>query len=156
MHVYRTGGRVKRFLIVLMSLGMLAGSWGTAEAGKSKRVERTVEGSYGLYPSPVTGCNEVLGPWACMNVRTRSTEAFFTAKVTDSHGQPVFVEVLQSSGGRIVFCGQTKAPIAIRPGAELSFHVGLASWPRVEQLPQCPTNHVKTTGTIRVTLSNQR
>lgn len=146
---------MKRFLIMCITMVLAVGAVATAEAKQPRRVERTVQGSYGPYPSPVTGCNEVLGPWACLTVPTRSTERFFTAKVTDTHGQPVTVEAWVGSRW-VVFCGETKEPIAITPGAKLSFDVGLPSAPQAERMSHCPTNRVKTTGTIKVTLSNQR
>lgn len=51
---------MKRFVIMFMVLGLVAGSVATVEAkGKKRdiRIERTVEGSYGPYPAPITGCN---------------------------------------------------------------------------------------------------
>ena len=149
---------MKRILIVLMVLGLLAATVVTAEAKglNRRRVERTVEGSYGPYPAPVTGCNEPLGSWSCVSIPTRTTEAFFTAKVTDAHGQPVFVEVYSFTqwGGQHVttFCGETTEPIRFEAGEELNFYVALPLWP-VSSL-DCPANRIKTTGTISVTLSN--
>ena len=145
---------MRRFLIVFMILGLMAGSVATAGARENTtRVERTVKGSYGPYPAPVIGCNSPMGPWACLSIETHPTEAFFTAKVTDAHGQPVFVEV--KSGGGIVarFCGETTHPIAFKGGSSLQFHVGLNNW---LVSTDCPTQRVKTTGTISVTLSNLR
>lgn len=144
---------MKRLLVMLMSLGLLAVSLGTAEAGKSRRVERTVQASYGAYPAPVTGCNSAMGPFACLIVQTRPAEAFFTATVADAHGQPVYIEA--SSGGHLLaaFCGRTTRPIAITPGATLEFDIGVGRWPSAAP---CPAHRVKTTGTIRVTLSHQR
>lgn len=144
---------MKRVVVMLASLGLLATSFTTAEAGSSRRVERTVEGSYGAYPAPVTGCNSALGPFACLIVKTRPTEAFFTAKVTDTHGQPVFVEVHGTGGPDVIFCGETTRSIPIEPGSTLSFHIGLNNW---MVTADCPANRVKTTGKIRVTLSNRR
>lgn len=146
---------MKRFLILFMILGLIAGSVATAEAKKktdrATRVERTVEGRYGPYPSPVTGCNEPLGPWTCVTIPTRMHEAFLTAKVTDAHGQPVFVEV-SSGGGRIgAFCGETKEPISFSGGSTLYFYVALNNW---GASLHCPAHRIKTTGTISVTLSN--
>jgi hypothetical protein len=142
-----------------MVLAPVYGSAATATAGTPGRVERTVEARYAPpYVSPVTGCHELLGPWACLIVQTRSTEAFFNAKVTDAHGQPVYFEVgahgasvwdYEFVGG---FCGQTAGPIAFRPGVSLEFDVGFR---RLGIQTQCPANSIKTTGTLRVTLSNQ-
>lgn len=144
---------MKRFLILLMALGLIVGSVATAEAAKktrTTRVERTVEGSYGPpYVAPVTGCKSLLGPWACLSVDTRPTEAFFTAEVTDAHGQPVFVSVISEFATLATFCGKTTRPISFNPGAGLEFRIGIDSG----QL-ECPAASVKTIGTISVTLSN--
>lgn len=143
---------MKRALVLLVSLGLFAISLGTAEAGSNKRVDRTVQGSYSAYPAPVTGCNSPLGSFACLIVTTRSTEAFFTANVTDTHGQPVYVDVVSRGGILASFCGKTTQPIAFVPGATLEFDIGLGRWPSAS----CPASRLKTTGTIRVTLSNLR
>lgn len=143
---------MKRILVLLVTLGLLLISLGTAEAGSTKRVERTVEGSYGAYPAPVTGCNSALGPFACLIVQTRPTEAFFTANVTDTHGQPVYVEVFSRGGLLATFCGKTTRPIAFTPGYSLEFDIGLARL----MTAGCPAHRIKTTGTIKVTLSNLR
>lgn len=146
---------MKRILIMLVSLGLLVVSLGTAEAGKTKRVERTVQGKYGAYPTPVTGCNEVLGPWHCLIVQPRPTEAFFTASVADTHGQPVLVNVMSENRWLTSFCGKTTQPVSFTPGAKIWFDVGQGRAPFTDLLP-CPQHIVKTTGTIKVTLSNQR
>jgi hypothetical protein len=144
-----------------MVLGLIAGSVATADAkgkkGAATRVERTVEGSYGPYPSPVTGCNEPLGKFYCLAVETRSDESFFTAKVTDVHGQPVFVWVGGAGRGNspATFCGETTEPIWFPPGAELRFYVAEPAANLFDPALDCPTNRVKTTGTISVTLSNR-
>ena len=150
---------MKRFLIMFLVLGLMISSIVTADAREKKkprRVERTVVGSYGPYPAPVTGCSSVWGPFACVFVSANQTERFFTAKVTDVHGQPVFVEVgLNSNHNFARFCGETKKPIRIKPGDSLEFYVGLpvtwASWIQTD----CPAHSIKTTGTISVTLSNR-
>lgn len=142
---------MKRFLVMFTVVGVVASSLATAEAKKPTRSERTVVGHYGPYPAPVTGCNSALGSFACLVVHTRPTEWFFTAKVTDAHGLPVFVEVQDDAGRHAYFCGQTTRPIAINPKSTLSFHIGLDNW---GLSGNCPANRIKTTGTIRVTLSN--
>ncbi|HVE92623.1 MAG TPA: hypothetical protein VNE62_10060 [Actinomycetota bacterium] len=146
---------MRRILITFLAFGLLIGAVVPAQA--TTRVERTVEGSYGAYPAPATGCNEVLGPWACLGIPTEATEAYFTAKVTDTHGQPVYVEV-RSDGGSTVnhFCGETSEPIYFTPGSGLEFDLGLGRGPvPLPGLNGCPaTDSIKTSGTIRVTLSN--
>ena len=151
---------MKRFLVLFMVIGLVIGSLATAEAKKRPkpkptpapiRTERTVEGSYGPYPAPVTGCNSALGPFACLILPTGPTEAFFTAKVTDTHGLPVFVEVDTTYGTVAQFCGETNEPIRFKPGRALRFHVAVPDW---GIQTDCPAHSIKTTGTISVTLSN--
>jgi hypothetical protein len=144
---------VKRVLVLLVCAVLVGTTSGAADAGKSRRVERTVQGSYGALPTPVTGCNSALGPWACMIVSTRRGEAFFTATVADNHGQPVAADVY--SGGRLLgsFCGSTTEAFAVTPGATLE--IDIAQGRGSLRLAECPYA-VKTTGTITVTLSNQR
>lgn len=158
---------MKRFLIMFMVLGLVAGSVATAEAAKGpRRVERTVKRSYecnpfGVWP-PVCGWNHI-------PVETRVTEAFFTAKVTDAHGQPLYVEVYEGArsfwadaydglaeqpADRFVgsFCGETSEPMAFDPAtSSLTFSIVLGSPPL-----DCPAGRFATSGTARVTLSNLR
>ena len=150
---------MKRFLILFMVVGLIAGSVATAEAGEKKpaRAERTVEGSYGPSSTPFTTCDDPGGSLACVVVPTRSTEAFFTAKVTDALGQPVFVQVNNAHVG--TFCGETTRPISFEPGTTLEFRIEpityfWSNWGTgwVGSL-SCPYR-LKTTGTISVTLSN--
>lgn len=146
---------MKRILIVCMVLGLLIGTVASAEArAQRKRVERTVEASYGPYPAPVLGCSDPLGPWACIEIATGSNDAFLTAKVTDAHGQPVFVQVTNGGGGTVAtFCGETSKPIALDPGAGLRIYLSIPLWP-LELHLDCPAHRIKTTGTISLTLSN--
>lgn len=143
---------MKRLAVLALSVGLVVSSIATAEAKKKPaKVERVVEGRYEALPAPVTGCNTVLGTFACLVVETRSTEAFFTGKVTDTHGQPVYVLVRIHDGSYTHFCGQTTEPLPFRPGSTLEFFVGLDTW---GVSGDCLDNRVKTTGSIRVTLSN--
>jgi hypothetical protein len=156
---------MKRFLIMFVALGLVAGSVATAEAAKRpRRVERTVERTYecnpfGVWP-PVCGWNQI-------SVETRATETFFSAKVTDAHGQPLYVEVYEGArsfwddvydgvgedpADRFVgsFCGETSEPIAFDRGTyALTFSIVMGAPPM-----SCPAGRFATTGTIGVTLSN--
>lgn len=154
---------VKRFLILFMVLGLLAGSVATTEAkraSKPGRVERTVEGRYGARLEPYTECNQGRALYGCVVVDPRSTEAFFTAKVTDDHGQPVFVQVVDGGGGRIgTFCGETTEPMSFDTGSRLEFLIEpvphfFSHWGAGWLGPlDCPYR-LRSTGTISVTLSN--
>ncbi len=153
---------MKRFLVMFMVLGLIAGSVSTAGAAKKtrKRVERTVEGSYGAVPEPLTGCDLGRGAFTCMVVDPRPTEAFFTAKVTDAHGQPVWVQVVNEDGGSLgTFCGETTEPVSFDAGSRLQFLIDpmpnfWSHW-GVEWVGplDCPYR-LKTSGSISVTLSN--
>src|SRR5687767_13552696 len=117
---------MKRFLILITVLGLVGGLMATAEAkGRPRRVERTVEASYG--PSPAVEnarCDDLSGSSTCVFVQTRSTESFLTANVTDAHGQPVSVEVHGMGIDRNTsFCGKTTDPIRFQPGARLELRI---------------------------------
>lgn len=150
---------MKRFMVMFLILGLIAGSVVTAEAKKKKkpkRVERTVEGSYDLPPLVVAGTCAQSGAIGCVLIATGSEEAFLTAEVTDAHGQPVSVQVSANTDGEIgddvtfgTFCGETTEPIPFDPGSELHFWVGSLG----PELAGCPPG-IATTGTVTVTLSN--
>ena len=152
---------MKRFSIIIMVLGLIAGSVSTAGARQgAKRVERTVEGNYGAVPEPFTGCNGDRGSFACVIVDARRREAVFSATVTDAHGQPVFVQVVTEGGGRVgTFCGETSEPLYFDPGSRLEFLIEPAphffsNWGLGWVGPlDCPYR-MKTSGSISVTLSN--
>jgi hypothetical protein len=156
---------MKRFLILFMILGLIAGSVATADAGQAgrKRAERTVEGSYATQFVPFSGlvtapCAES-GAIGCVTVQTRAQEEYLTATVTDAHGQPVLVAVDSwdpHTGAPTeygTFCGETEEAIRFRPGVELRFAPGY--WDPYLPTPwaTCPPGF-GTTGTISVTLSN--
>lgn len=153
---------MKRSLILFMVLGLVAGSVATAEAKRTRkpaRAERTIEGNYGPLPDPMPGCEANSDSFACTWVDARSTEGFFTAKVTDTHGLPVFVQVVANGRNLGTFCGETTRPMSFDPGTRLDF--------RIEPMPYfwshwgigwvgpigCPYR-ASTSGTLSVTLSN--
>lgn len=155
---------MKRFLILFTVLGLVGGLVATAEAKKSrKRVERIVEGTYDTqfvpFSSLVTQTCANTDAKGCVVINARPKEEYFTAKVTDAHGQPVLVTVAGSGplpGGRVYgsFCGETEEPIRFDPSDELRFIPGY--WDPYLPTPwaSCPPGF-GTTGTISVTLSNQ-
>ena len=152
---------MKRFLIGFMVLGLMTGAVVSAEAKKGPaRRERTFTGSYKTPFVPFNaGCSRTDGR-GCVTVYTRSTESFLTARVTDTLGVPVFVQVWEDTDGRGVedvlhgtFCGETTEPISFPPGTELHFWVGFTySYPAPYE--SCPDGLIATTGTVTVTLSN--
>lgn len=147
---------MKRFLILLVALGLIAGSVATAEAKRS-RVERTVEATYAGPWLP-------FGNWACapsehrgcVTITTGPKESFLSAKVTDAHGQPVLVQVWSEynyEGTSPIFygsfCGETTNPIRFPAGVTLKLWVGYFG----PSVPDCGVG-LATTGTVEVTLSN--
>ena len=154
---------MKRFLITFMVLGLIAGSVSAAGATgrKPKRVQRTVEGSYGAVPESTTGCNADMDTFTCLVVDVRPRESFFTAKVTDAHGQPVFVQVLTQGGDRVTtFCGETTEPVPLNSqGSKLEFLIEPApnffsNWGVGWLGPLGCPYRLETFGSISVTLSN--
>lgn len=155
---------MKRFLILFMVFGLLAGTVATAEAKKTKkpvRGERTVEASYDTQFVPfsgfVTPCarSNAVG---CVLLEARARESNLTAKVTDAHGQPVLVTVSSQDAAtgkwtvRGAFCGETEEPMSFPPGAKIAFNIGIfwyMDWPALGCHPM-----LGTTGTLSVTLSN--
>ncbi len=139
---------MRRLLVGFVIIGLL-GVPGVAGADHGNRVERTVVGTYEPpFFTPVTGCKSLMGPWACLIVQTSTSEAFFTAKITDAHGLPIYAHVIAQ--GRVVgsFCGQIDQSISFPPGSLLEFRIGLER----PSPPECSAP--KTMGTIAVTLSN--
>jgi hypothetical protein len=142
---------MKRLTIGFLACGVLATSVAAADAGPTQRkTTRTVVGRYEAFPAPVTGCNTPLGSFACLITRPRSDERYVVAKVTDTHGLPVYFEIHQPGGSPQGFCGSTTGPIELIRRQPIAIDVGLPRWG--VQI-SCPTS-VKTTGTITLTLSN--
>ncbi|HVF12519.1 MAG TPA: hypothetical protein VNA87_05480 [Actinomycetota bacterium] len=155
---------MRRFLLTMMAIGLTVVS---VAAEGSPRVERKVEASY--FGTQLLGeyraCTS-LGAAGCVPLKTNAGEGFLTARVSDAHGQPVNVWVVDASEDRLGldgpnkvygrFCGETTQPISFNPGADLEFWVGDGWWPAwwiYPKLPDCMPGEA-TTGTIQVTLSN--
>jgi len=137
-HSDNGGTDMRRTLAVALILGLVAGALvAPAEAGKKKkkkkqRIERTVEGTYDLPTLVVAGSCSSSGAIGCVALPSAGKERFVTAKITDQHGQPAFVSIGADTDGDNAddetygfFCGETDEPIAIPPGTELHFWVGL-------------------------------
>lgn len=129
----------------------------TADAG----AKRTVEGRYDTPFVPFTGgCPQSGG---CVSIPTKGTESKFTAKVTDVHGLPVFVQVTASTNADgtepvlFTFCGETTKPVGFPPGSELHFWVGYhpLSGSSYDSCPSAGGGLIVTTGTVSVTLSGK-
>ena len=149
---------MKRAIAVALSLGLLAGAMALpAEAGKKKkRVERKAQGTYAAPATVVGNCTQTDGV-GCMTIANGPTERYVTAKITDSHGQPVAVSIAADLDGDIqtettygTFCGETTEPIKVDPGVSLVFWVGRAS----DAAAMACIPGVGTQGTLDVTFSN--
>lgn len=151
---------MKRILVAVLVLGLAFGAVTTAEAKKKrkpKKVERTIEGGYDAPPLVIAGTCAQSGAIGCVSIATGPGEAFITAaKVTDAHGQPVVVAVSANTDGNVgddvsfgTFCGELTEPMAIDPGVELHFWVGVIA--DIATTGCAPG--LATTGTISVTLS---
>ncbi len=151
---------MKRFATLVLISAMTVGVTATAQAEKTaqERVERTVHGSYKTPFMPFSGgCPDSGG---CVRISTGARESYFTAKVTDTHGLPVFVQVWAETDGDVMmdelfgtFCGKTTKPIRFRPGIELYFWVGFTF--SNSNYESCPGGTIATSGTVSVTLSNR-
>ena len=156
---------MRRFLLLFTVLGLVLGSVVTAEAAQKrpKRFERTVQGSYDTqfvpYGGLVTGTCDETHAIGCVTIDVRPAERYFTANVTDAHGQPVLVTAFSrgtATGSGMTygtFCGKTEEPIRFYPGAGLRFSVGYWDPGLPTAWASCPPGF-GTTGTVSVTLSN--
>lgn len=154
---------MKRFLILFMILGLIAGSVATAEAKKgqkSTRTERTVKGSYATQFVPFNVYCYPNNGVGCVEIETRKDEAFLTAKAVDAHGQPVLVQVWgwgdgpEHSDDYGSFCGETDEPIAFDRGVDVYLVVGGSSEQDLPTPGASCSPGFGTTGTVSVTLSN--
>ncbi len=149
--------RILSVTLLFVMILMLAQS-ATADAG----AKRTVEGRYETPFVPFTGgCPQGGG---CVSISTRAKESKFTAKVTDAHGLPVFVQVAANTDDDLMeevlfgtFCGETSKPIEFTPGIELHFWVGYHpfSGSSYDSCASAAGGMIATTGTVSVTLSNK-
>ena len=147
---------MKRFVIMFMILGLLAGSIATAEAAKKKKkvvkIERVVEFEY---QCPCPGVIQLgtalngdpnLGGGA---IPVGGDDLYLTGEAVDATGGAVAVSIQQDDGTGANaptgdFCTTTEAPMPLVPGREIRVFIGLATI--------CPSTPVG--GTITFTLSN--
>lgn len=132
---------MKKVVSVALVVGLIfAAMMVPAEAGKKKKrkpapapsptkVTRVVTGNY-IAPALGVGlCTQEDGV-GCMEIPSGAEEAYLTAKVADSTGQPVFISIQADTDGDNIsdtkygfFCGETTEPIKFDPGVSLIFWV---------------------------------
>lgn len=148
---------MKRFLTLLLVVGLIGGAVATAEAKKkAQKVTRTVEGSYDSPAIFLYGSCAQSDGTGCVSFTTGPNERFVTAKVVDAHGLPVFVLIRSTASGAFgegtetsgTFCGETTEPIAVPAGSHLEFWVGAPF-----SVYGCQPG-AGTTGTVTATFSN--
>lgn len=149
---------MKKIVSVAIAIGLLAGfSALPADAKKPKKVTRVAEGTYDAPPLVVVGTCAQTGAVGCVSFATSPKERYFSAEVTDQHGQPVYVSIGQDTNGDSqddatvgAFCGKTTEPIPFDPSAELHFWVGFTPDPG---FAGCAPG-IATSGSIKATFSN--
>jgi hypothetical protein len=141
---------MKRFVILLMITGLVAGSVATAEAKKKKPKPyvRVVEGTY---TNPAPGIGGVVthnGQGGQLQVPTAAREYYMSVEVTDDSGQASYFGI--AADGSIIGggCGKTETPFEITPGT--AYNITVTMGPGLEA-PSCVG--IATSGTIKVTLT---
>lgn len=134
---------VRRFFVMALVAGLIAGLIVPAEGKKPKKKPRTVTLEYS-HPSY---CADLFG--APCTLKTRKTDRYFKVSVTDGAGQNVTGHVSQNAhdDGYAPFCGAHLSAQSLRaPGKALTIYLGTG---------RCDDGSpaLMTTGTIRVELS---
>lgn len=158
---------MKRSIVVVLTVGLLAGvlAVAPAEAAKKKkksvRVERVVEIDYSLpgigVATPAGSAGYPVNFPDGVNIPTTGDDLFIKIEVTDASGQKVGGFISQgdldgdglNNDGYAEFCGAHEEPVPVAsPGMPL---IGIYAYNGV-----CPDGSpsVMTTGTIKVTFSN--
>ena len=145
---------MKRYLAVLLTLGLIAGLMGVpAEAARRKKKKATVRVLEVAYSQPAIGVGGVGGGCSgCPGVATASNETFAIVQITDDLSPSGYVTLNYDSDGDGIqdlgpgICGETPEPIAVEPSTAYT------AWPWIAGI-DCP-GASSTSGTIRVLLSS--
>ena len=143
---------MKRFLILMVVLGLVVGSVATAEAKKKKKKPapyvRVVEGTYDNPAPGIGGVVTLNGAGGTMEVATASNESYMSVEIIDDSGQNAYFGI--AADGTIIGggCGKTEEPFAITPG--VAHNITVTMGPGLEA-PSCVG--IATSGTIKVTLT---
>lgn len=151
---------MKKFLVLAVVLGLVAGSLGAPAMAKKKKkgakVERVAEATY---DNPAIGIGGVVSSGSAggsAEFPLMPGETFFSLDVTDASGTAVYASLSQdtdpSTPSWEIFagvCGKTTEPIEVAP--DLPVRVTITAGPG-RQVPTCAG--VASSGTIKVTLSN--
>ena len=159
---------MKRFMIMFMVLGLIAGSIATAEAAKKRkpkqpvRIERVVDLEYSApgigvtTPAASGGACPFADPTTqqCIEIPLQPGETWIKVELTDATGLPPIGYISQGDTdgdgiGNLYgdFCGghEEAIPMESLNPVRISFYNGVN--------PECAPS-AATTGTIKVTLSN--
>lgn len=143
---------MRRYLAVLLAIGVLAGMMG-APADAKKRKKAKVREVLVTYGQPAIGVGGVGGGCSgCPGVATASNETFAIVQITDDLSPSGYVTLNYDSDGDGIqdlgpgICGETPEPIAVEPATAYT------AWPWIAGI-DCP-GASSTSGTIRVLLSS--
>ena len=125
---------MKKSIVVLLVLGLVAAAFSAPAFAKKKKAPTTSVTMTGTYRAPAPlifgpSCSqtEAIG---CVSIVSPGT-SITGAKVTDQTGQPVFVVISSKRGDNRrdkfhgTFCGELKKPIDVPAGTDLHFWVGV-------------------------------
>ncbi len=147
---------MKKWLVLIMVLGLVVGSVATADAGKKKKKKkapapRVMEVRY---ENPAIGINGVGGVCSgCPQIAVGADERFISVELDDDVSPfPTMRFSWDTDGdGRndtgVVVCGaETDAPLEVPPG------VTMTAFPYPVPGPACPTGFA-VTGSIKITFT---
>ena len=147
---------MKRYLAVLLTLGLVAGLMGVpAEAAKKKKKKATVRIIEVTYSQPAIGIGGVGGGCSgCPGIATAADETFAIFQITDDMSPTGYVTLaydadgdgIQDLGSGPAVCGATEEPVAVEPGT------AYGAWPWAAGI-DCP-GASSTSGTIKAFLSS--
>ena len=151
---------MKRLVVVVMVLGLIAGALGVEASAKKKkkkkkkpapvvRVERvetaeyTAPGFFSVADNQTANvCAEQAG---CLSFLVQAVDKYVSIEVTDKSGTPAPMKVAIGDEDGVVYCGKTDGPIKLSEATEVDVKVGIAA-------PNCQA--VTTTGLVKATFSN--
>ncbi|HWC14692.1 MAG TPA: hypothetical protein VG929_08855 [Actinomycetota bacterium] len=146
---------MKKLLVLLMVLGLIAGSIATAEAGKKKKKKAPAPRVMEVrYENPAIGINGVGGVCSgCPQIAVGAEERFISVEVKDDVSPVPAMRFSWDTDGDgrndtgVVVCGsKTDAPLEVPPG------VSMTAFPYLLPGPACPTGFA-VSGSIKITFT---